>query len=307
MGDSQRFAPWLLTGMGGVLGLGAAKQPPQAIHFIAGRHRPEAWSVTPAVRVNLARSGVLARIIGELRPGVVVHAACVSRAAECEQRPTHAQAVNVAAVQELVESAARAASFVVYVSTEQVFNGNDDRYFENSPVSPRTVYGSTKAAAEEIVLAAGGAVVRLPLLLGGRVSPSRLGADCAVVAAAVAGKRLNLFTDEIRCPVHVDFVAPMLWKIARARLGGVFHLAGANAVSRYELGVQACLAAGVEPNFETSLARDFQGPARSLSLVLDCQRAIQELAWEPPDLRQSLARTFTTSLEVGGLGADLER
>jgi dTDP-4-dehydrorhamnose reductase len=293
--------------MGGVLGLGAAKQPPQAIHFIAGMHRPEAWSVTPAVRVNLARTGALAHIIRELRPSVIVHAACVSRAAECEQRPDHAQAVNVTAVQELLESAALTESFVVYVSTEQVFNGNDDRYFENSPVSPRTVYGTTKAAAEELVLASGGAVVRLPLLLGGRVSPSRLGADSAVVAAAVAGQRLKLFTDEIRCPVHVDFVAPMLWKIARARLGGVFHLAGASAVSRHELGVQACLAAGVEPDFEASLAREFQGPRRSLSLVLDCQRAIKELGWKPPDLRQSLARTFTTPLKVGGLSKDLER
>lgn len=307
MGDSNRFAPWLLTGMGGVLGLGAAKQPPQAIHFIAGLQRPKAWSVTPAVRVNLARAGALARIIGELRPAVVVHAACVSRAAECEQQPAHAQAVNVASVQELIESAALAGSFVVYVSTEQVFNGNAERYFESSPVSPRTVYGTTKAAAEELVLAGGGAVVRLPLLLGGRVSAGRLGADSAVVAAANSGDRMKLFTDEIRCPVHVDFIAPMLWEIARKRLTGVFHLAGGSAVSRYELGVQACLAAGVKANFDASLAREFEGPPRSLSLVLDCERAIKELGWQPPDLRQSLARTFTTPLEVGGLSKDLER
>lgn len=290
--------------MGGVLGLGAAQQPPQAIHFIAGLHRPEAWSVTPAVRVNLAQTGALAHVVSELRPAVVVHAACVSRAAECEEQPTVAQAVNVAAVQELLASAADAGSFVVYVSTEQVFDGNAERYYESSSVSPRTVYGKTKAAAEQLVLEAGGAVARLPLLLGGYVGPSRMGADTAIVAAARAGKRLNLFTDEIRCPVHVDFVAPMLWEIARKRLSGVFHLAGANAISRYELGVQACLAAGVEPCFDASLAREFQGPPRSLSLVLDCQRAIKELGWKPPDLRQSLARTFTTPLEVGGLSTD---
>jgi dTDP-4-dehydrorhamnose reductase len=304
MGESNRFAPWLMTGMGGVLGLGAAKQPPQAIHFIAGLRRPKAWAVTPAVRVNLAQAGALQRVIAELRPAIEVHAASVSRAAECELQKQQAQAINVTAVQELMASAAVAGSFVLYVSTEQVFDGTATRYFESSPVAPRTVYGATKAAAEELVLAGGGAVVRLPLLLGGRVSPSRMGADSAVVAAAARGQRLKLFTDEIRCPVHVDFVAPVLWRIARERLGGVFHLAGGSAVSRFELGVQACLAAGVEPHFDPSLASEFQGPPRSLSLVLDCQRAIKELGWKPPDLRQSLARTFSTSLEVGGLSPD---
>jgi len=288
------FAPWLLTGMGGVLGLGAAANAPQAIHVIAGQRRPQAFQVTPAVRVNLAAAGELARIMRELRPGVVVHAACVSRAADCENQPQHAQAVNVKAVEELLDGAAKANSFVVYVSTEQVFNGEAERYFEGSPICPRTVYGQTKAAAEQLVLAAGGAVVRLPLLLGPVVAAGRMGADSAVVQAARSGQGMKLFTDEIRTPVHVDFVAPMLWKIARQRAGGVYHLAGADAVSRFQLGQQACEAAGVEAIFEASLAAEFDGPPRSLRLELDCERAIKELGWEPPDLRQSLARTFAT-------------
>lgn len=287
-----------MTGMGGVLGLGASAHAPQAIHVIAGQNRPPAWPVTPAVRVDLAARGELARIMGELRPGVVIHAACVSRAADCEQQPQHADLVNVQAVEELLASAILADSFVVYVSTEQVFDGYAERYFEDSPVSPRTVYGSTKAAAERRVLEFGGAVVRLPLLLGGTAGPGRMGADTAVVQAAQSGKPMSLFTDEIRTPVHVDFVAPMLWKIARQRHRGIFHLAGAQAVSRFELGQRACEAAGVEANFSACLAAEFDGPPRSLRLELDCQRAVNELGWEPPDLRQSLARTFATPVRA---------
>ncbi len=287
-----------MTGMGGVLGLGVAAQPPQAIHVVAGQNRPPAWPVTPAVRVNLAARGELARIMGELRPGVVIHAACVSRAADCEQQPEHAHKVNIEAVEELLASAVFADSFVVYVSTEQVFDGYAERYFEDSPVSPRTVYGSTKAAAERRVLEFGGAVVRLPLLLGGSAGPGRMGADTAVVQAVRSGRAMSLFTDEIRTPVHVDFVAPMLEKIAREGHTGIFHLAGSQAVSRYELGQRACEVAGVEPNFEASLAAEFDGPPRSLRLELDCERAIKELVWEPPDLRQSLSRTFATPFEA---------
>jgi dTDP-4-dehydrorhamnose reductase len=286
--------------MGGVLGYGAACRPPQAIHVIAGRQRPAAWSVTPAVRVDLARRGALARIMRELRPGVVVHAACVSRAADCEERPDLARAVNVDAVAELLDGAAAASGFVVYISTEQVFDGTAERYYEDSPVCPRTVYGRTKAAAEALVLAAGGAVVRLPLLLGPAVAPGRAGADQAVVDASRAGRSLSLFTDELRTPVAAELVAPVLWRIARRRLPGIFHLAGAEVVSRFQLGERACAAADVAPSFRGSKASCFDGPPRSLRLVLDTARARKEVGWEPPDLRQSLARTFAAP--VRGVG-----
>jgi dTDP-4-dehydrorhamnose reductase len=125
-----------------------------------------------------------------------------------------------------------------------------------------------------------------------------MGADTAVVQAVQSGQTMSLFTDEIRTPVHVDFVAPMFEKIARERRGGIFHLAGAQAVSRFDLGRRACEAAGIKPNFQASLAADFDGPPRSLRLELDCGRAIKELGWQPPDLRQSLDRTFATPVRT---------
>ncbi|AZQ39324.1 NAD-dependent epimerase/dehydratase family protein [Streptomyces cyaneochromogenes] len=45
-----------------------------------------------------------------------------------------------------------------------------------------------------------------------------------------------LFTDDIRCPVHVTDLAAALLELAARDASGVHHLAGPDAVSRHELG-----------------------------------------------------------------------
>jgi dTDP-4-dehydrorhamnose reductase len=45
-----------------------------------------------------------------------------------------------------------------------------------------------------------------------------------------------LFTDDIRCPVHVSDLAAALLELAAGDASGVHHLGGSDAVSRHELG-----------------------------------------------------------------------
>jgi dTDP-4-dehydrorhamnose reductase len=46
-----------------------------------------------------------------------------------------------------------------------------------------------------------------------------------------------LFTDDVRCPVHVADLAAALLELASSDHAGIHHLAGTDAVSRHELGM----------------------------------------------------------------------
>ena len=285
------LTPWLLTGLGGVFGWGISKSPPPTTFALAGRTRPDAWPDAPGVRLDLANPGEFSAVLEQLHPSVVIHAACLSRAQDCEDHPDLVNQVNVAAVQEWLQTSSTWDSFPLYISTEQVFDGTRSSYAEDALTSPLSAYGKSKAAAEELVLAAGGAVVRLPLLLGPEIGNGRAGADSAILQAVRAGQRPRLFHDEIRTPVHPALLGPGLWRIAQGRVPGIFHLAGAEAVSRLELGQRCCEEAGLPASFDAVSAKDFDGPPRSLNLVLECGRAQRELGWKAPNLRQSLAWT----------------
>jgi dTDP-4-dehydrorhamnose reductase len=154
-----------------------------------------------------------------LRPDRVIHTAY----RQDDRSVTFDGTVNVAG------SAARVRARLVHVSTDVVFSGRLHRpYREADRLDPITAYGRAKADAERAVaeLAPGAAVVRTSLLLPGPYLRAAREAEYA------------FYDDEVRCPVAVEDVAAALIEVAHLPVVGPLHVAGADAVSRYEL---ACL------------------------------------------------------------------
>ncbi|MFE9425134.1 SDR family oxidoreductase [Kitasatospora sp. NPDC006697] len=136
----------------------------------------------------------------------------------------------------LAQAAARHGAHLVHVSSDAVFSGSRVHYDESGLPDPVTPYGAAKAAAETGVrlVHPAAAVARTSLIIGDRRSE-----HVALVHDLAAGARDGvLFTDDIRCPVHVaDLAAALLELAASPDASGVHHLAGPDAVSRHELGV----------------------------------------------------------------------
>jgi dTDP-4-dehydrorhamnose reductase len=293
----------LLTGMGGVLGIGLARawhdQDPQQF-LLAGRQPPRSWRRSAFAELDLRGTGDYADLLQRTRPHAVLHGAAMARVDQCERSPLEAQHVNFIAVEELLRVAETLSIRVIFCSTDQVFDGQAKHYLETDATNPLHLYGRSKVAAEQRVLASGGTVVRLPLLLGPVAAPGRMGADQAVLHASLEDRKLSLFTDEMRAPADAALLAPAIWKLLKDPLGGstsgrIYHLAGAEAISRYELGRRVCQAADLNFEHQPTSLTDWHGDPRPPCLVLRCQRAAAELSFQAPDLRQSLARLTSQS------------
>jgi dTDP-4-dehydrorhamnose reductase len=123
-------------------------------------------------------------------------------------------------------AAARVNARLVHVSTDVVFSGRLHRpYRETDRLDPITDYGRAKADAERAVadLAPAAAIVRTSLLLPGPY------------VRAARDAEYDFYDDEIRCPAAVEDVASALIEVAHLPVVGPLHVAGADAVSRYEL------------------------------------------------------------------------
>ncbi|GIE28286.1 dTDP-4-dehydrorhamnose reductase [Actinoplanes italicus] len=174
---------------------------------------------------DLRRFGEVEALVGRVRPKVVINAGY--RQDDWAATADGAAHVAVAAV--------RAGARLVHVSSDAVFSGADGTFDEACVPVPATMYGAAKAAAETAVRAvdAGAVVARTSLIVGD--------ASTVIVArvhalAAGTGDGL-LFTDDFRCPVHVQDLAAALLELAASPYAGVHHVAGPDAVSRYELGL----------------------------------------------------------------------
>ena len=157
--------------------------------------------------------------------------------ARCQAEPAYARALNATPIATLAAIVARERlpTRLVYLSTDQVFDGERGLYREDEAPSPRTRYGESKAEGEAAVLASGAhLVVRTGAVMarGGRFF------DWLLASLARPGE-VPLYEDCWFSPTPLqllcDVVAGVLCGRAEPQ-GGVVHVVGERRMSRLELG-----------------------------------------------------------------------
>lgn len=157
---------------------------------------------------------------------------------------------------------------LVHVSSDAVFSGMTASYDETHAPDPTTPYGAAKAAAETAVkgLMPTAVIARTSLIIGNGDSQHERFVHALASGAATGA----LFTDDVRCPVHVTDLAAALLELATSPYAGVHHVAGADATSRYELGVLVAQRDGLDPAALPTAVRAGSGLAGPIDIRLDC-------------------------------------
>jgi dTDP-4-dehydrorhamnose reductase len=223
------------------------------------------------------------------QPGLVIHCAALSKSPACQANPLLARKINVEATARLAELACSIP--FIFLSTDLVFDGRGGDYREEDPVNPLSVYAETKAEAEAAILSNPlHTVVRTSL--NGGVSPTRdRGFNEEMQGAWKEGKTLTLFTDEFRCPIPALVTARGLWEMAAKRMTGLYHLAGSEKLSRWEIGrLLASRHAELNPRIQPGSLKNYAGPPRSPDTSLNCEKLAGELSFPLPGLTSWLAQ-----------------
>ncbi|MEU7386565.1 SDR family oxidoreductase [Streptomyces tanashiensis] len=249
----------LIVGGSGYLGTELARQGSSAGRDTAATFHSCPGEVTgvPWHRLDLRDPAGLHEVLDAVDPRAVINAS--SGDADW--------AVTAEGGMRLARATADRGIRLVHVSTDAVFSGRRDAYDETCLPDPVTPYGAAKAAAETAVrlLCTDAIVARTSLILGdGRSGHERQVRDL------VAGTRRGvLFTDDVRCPVHVCDLAAALWELTGSDTTGVLHLAGAEAVTRLELGTLIARRDGLDAARLASGRRADTGLPGGLRIVLD--------------------------------------
>lgn len=299
---------WLITGASGQLGAYLLREL---------RHRGErdvlGWTHHttgelfgfPLEPVPLEDPDRLIAAWQQFQPEIVVHAAALSRVEECYGDPRRAFRVNVVATGQLAQCAMQHQSRFLYVSTDLVFDGTEGDYYEGDDPRPLSVYGSTKLAGETCAEQCPNAViVRLSLLFGPGLGRQPTFFDRQVQSLR-AGKRLTLFDDEYRTPLYLETAAAALVEIARSDVTGVWHVAGMERLSRYEMGLRLAMQLGADLRLlEASSSEGRFSEPRPRDVSLDITQFLSRFSdFKIPDYSESIERALNLMSDLPGRGA----
>jgi dTDP-4-dehydrorhamnose reductase len=233
----------LITGAGGQLGRYLRPRFERAGATVAGIGSRSVSGVDRVV--DIARAAAVEDAISRFRPGIVIHAAAYTDVDGCERDPARAEAVNTDGSKHVAEAARNAGAYLIAVGTDFVFPGDGEApYAEDALPRPISVYGQSKLAGEQAVLAthASFAVARTAWLYGGA------GKHFPRTVLNVVRDRgsMDVVVDEIGCPTFAGDLADGIVGLAAKRGSGIFHLVNEGSTSRFAFAQAVAAAAELD-------------------------------------------------------------
>lgn len=112
------------------------------------------WVSLGRKELDLKETDKVAEYFNNADFDIVFHAGAMPKTSDCENFPELTYLVNVASTKELVKACKRKNKRLVFISSEQVYNGKKERgpFAEDEPTSAVTAYGRHKIECEEYII-----------------------------------------------------------------------------------------------------------------------------------------------------------
>ena len=215
----------LVTGASGQVGRALAALAPAGVSVQGLTH----------AELDVTDAEAVSRTLAQQRPDVIVNAAAYTAVERAEDEPGRAQAVNADGPAHLARAARAHDARLIHISTDFVFDGAASApYAPQAPAHPLNVYGRSKRAGEEQVLAL------LPgnaLVLRTSWVYAAWGANFLQTMLRLMRERgaVRVVADQVGTPTSARSLARAIWQItARSQLIGIHHWSDAGQASWYD-------------------------------------------------------------------------
>lgn|SRR5574340_335141 len=252
----EKPAKWLIVGgdglVGGHLGCLSGKGLPQIV--LTSRRKDAGDS---RIFADLD-GGNVAEVIAAKADVVFLCAAMTSMLA-CRENPGLSYRINVTETVSLASRLVKQGAFVVFLSSNTVFNGMVNRPDEHEPYAPVTEYGRQKVSAEQQLLAISGADEHIAIVRLSKVLSPHAGMAAEFLHRLRVGESCRAFEDLRMAPVSLSYVTNALLAIASRRLPGIFHLSGAEELSYSEFAHRLAIYMGAKPELISAVSSQSAG------------------------------------------------
>jgi dTDP-4-dehydrorhamnose reductase len=274
----------LITGANGLLGQKLCRDFSSSHKTVATDLHPESRVFLPNLsyqNLDLTDKRALEFRVRSYDPALIINAASFTDVDGCEVHRSEAWAVNVGAVKNLVEVCLERKIKLIHLSTDHIFDGENGPYSEDDPPNPVNFYGKTKLESENFIKQSGidSLIVRSNVLygFGERVKKNFL---LWLLEKLSAGDKLKIVTDQLNNPTLADNLSDCILEMVERNLSGIFHIGGAEYLSRYDFALKAAKKFGfknedISPIRTSTLKQKAKRPLRGGLIVEKAQSLLE--------------------------------
>jgi dTDP-4-dehydrorhamnose reductase len=284
----------LITGASGLYGSKLAQLALNKQNQVYAVYNQHSTSSGIPIQLDISDKAKIETEFQKVKPDVVVHAASITDVDKCELNRELAWQTNVEGTNNIAQAAKTTRTFLLYISTDYVFDGEKGNYTETDLASPINYYGYTKLKAEEHIKKANAeyCIARTSVIYGATPAAGKINFALWLLNKLKNKEQTKVYTDQWNSPTLNTNLAEMTLEIAERKLTGLYHLSGATRISRYDFAVDFAKTF----NLDTTLlvpteSKQLSFPAkRPRDSSLNTQKAQQSLKNKPLQIENALER-----------------
>ena len=247
----------LVTGGSGLLGKSVFETKPQAaslqcVHLQKYRV-PKNMGNNRSLDIRSKKC--VDRFFAKHKFDVVIHAAGIASVDYVKNNYAESLESNIVGTLNISSACRKSGAYLIYISSNAVFDGLSAPYNEASKPNPINEYGEIKLECERLIekTIPDACIIRPILMYGWNHPTGRCNPVTLVIEKLRAGQKINLVDDVWENPLYNRNCGEALWRAIEMRPSGKVHLAGADVLNRYQLALPKAAVFGLDGELITAV------------------------------------------------------
>lgn len=242
--------------------------------------------------LDITNADVCKNLINEFQPDALIHTAAMTQVDVCEDEREACDIINIKGVSNLIKAIGNRNTHFVHLSTDFIYEGNEEEYFEDSKVNPLNYYGRSKWKSEKLFekVSFPYSILRTVLVYGVVQDLSRTNIVLWAKAALEKGEKINVVDDQYRCPTLAEDLAYACLQVIQEKATGVYHVSGKDFLSILDIVFEIADYWGLDKSLINSISSVSlnQKARRPLKTNLNISKAKQEFNYQPKSFLEGL-------------------
>jgi S-adenosylmethionine synthetase len=192
------------------------------------------------VQLDLRNEKKVKEFLNDQRPNAVIHCAAIRFPDKCGEYSEELRRINVLSAEWIANWCRDNDGYLVHISSDYVFDGNNPPYTPSSYTNAVNIYGQTKLDAERSVLSSAcrNAILRVPVLYSIHQINTEESSMTSFLPSIMRQETVKLDDWAIRYPTSVQDVAAAIATLLNSQSEGIYHFSAEFPCTKYSSGLK---------------------------------------------------------------------